>query len=110
MGEPHKHSELIKLWADGAEIQVFHPNLDTWEDCTYNPSWNVNIKYRIKPEPKLDVVLFSIVYELNKRTLSQVLGTCTYVSNAHNVKLEDSNLKLIFDGETGKLKNSEVIK
>ena len=70
----------------------------------------MNIEYRVKPEPEPDVVLFSSVYELNKRTPSQVLGTCTYVSNAHNVKLEDSNLKLIFDGETGKLKNAEVLK
>jgi hypothetical protein len=48
----HKHAELIKAWADGAEIQVFHPNLDTWDDCTYDPTWNVGLAYRIKPDEK----------------------------------------------------------
>ena len=94
----HPHAELIKAWADGAEIQVFHPNLDTWDDCTYNPSWMVNIKYRIKPEPKPDVVEY---FRVGRRTYSLTF------------EWSDSpraNLKLIYDGETGDLKSAEVIK
>ena len=53
--KPHPHSELIKAWADGAEIQIkFY---DGWRDC--RPiDWNPNSEYRIKPEPKPDVIQF----------------------------------------------------
>ena len=44
---PHKHAELIKAWADGAEIQYrFHT---CWID-TENPVWNPDFDYRIKPK------------------------------------------------------------
>lgn len=51
MGTPHKHAELIKAWADGAEIQWFNPIEKSWRDVK-NPFWSINTKYRIKPEPK----------------------------------------------------------
>lgn len=40
------HAELIKAWADGAEIQYFH-NGD-WRDA-HNPDWVPSTQYRIKP-------------------------------------------------------------
>ena len=46
---PHKHAEIIKAWADGADIQVYH--IDKWMDVTC-PVWLEAYKYRIKPEPK----------------------------------------------------------
>ena len=49
MGIPHKHSKLIKLWADGAKIQVWDTYTNTWA-CTDNPVWHLNKEYRIKPE------------------------------------------------------------
>ena len=51
MGTPHKYAELIKAWADGAKIQWFNSPIDRWIDIA-TPSWNINCKYRIKPEPK----------------------------------------------------------
>jgi len=56
MKTPHKHAELIKAWADGAEIEEQHLKKD-WAPFTdghwmESDSWN----YRIKPEPKPDVV------------------------------------------------------
>lgn len=49
----HKHCELIKAWADGAEIQV---NAGCgWEDCLV-PQWKPHAEYRIKPEEKKPVV------------------------------------------------------
>ena len=33
----HKHSELIKKWADGAKIQIKYSENDDWEDV--NPTW-----------------------------------------------------------------------
>ena len=46
---PHKHAEIIKAWADGADIQVYY--IDKWIDAT-GPVWLEGYKYRIKPEPK----------------------------------------------------------
>ena len=48
----HKHAELIKAWADGAEIQVRYEKHD-WEDlATGYPGWYPHVEYRIKPEPQ----------------------------------------------------------
>ena len=51
MGTPHIHAEVIKAWADGAKIQWFNSAIDRWSDIA-TPSWNIEFKYRIKPEPK----------------------------------------------------------
>lgn len=50
MNKPHKHADLIKAWADGAEIEAFTDE-SIWVSIR-NPSWYDHIKYRIKPEPK----------------------------------------------------------
>lgn len=51
---PRKHSELIKAWADGAEIQVRIGNnpLSEWLDAP-DPTWQKCYEYRIKPEKKV---------------------------------------------------------
>jgi len=50
----HKHSELIKAWADGAEIQYYDPGLFTWVDmCGRELNWHPEAQYRIKPEKKI---------------------------------------------------------
>ena len=59
----HKHSELIKAWADGAIIQVKH-SWDDWRD-TDTPSWGDGMEYRIKPEPKPDLTTFIKDLEIN---------------------------------------------
>lgn len=91
---PHKHAELIKAWADGAIIQYRYSG--GWGDVSYNkPSWREEETYRIKPEP--DVVLYA---EADVRA---------NVIHSHSVLYQVDNLKLTFDGETGKLKKAEVI-
>lgn len=52
----HKHAELIKLWADGAQIQMF--SNDSWKDCT--PLWIEDHQYRIKPTIKDDYQVNSL--------------------------------------------------
>lgn len=50
MGQPHKHAELIKAWADGAIIEHFRVGFG-WDECSYNtPCWSPETKYRIKPK------------------------------------------------------------
>ena len=61
MGQPNKHAELIKLWAEGADVEqkVFKINApssggislspDFWAD--FDGKWRDDMQYRIKPEP-----------------------------------------------------------
>ena len=48
--KPHKHAELIKAWADGAEIQVKNDD-GVWRDA--EPLWCDYKEYRIKPAEKV---------------------------------------------------------
>ena len=92
MKQPHKHAELIKAWADGAVIQIKLQN-GNWEECaTWGVSWDPDYEYRIKPEPKPDVVRELFVTE-----------------DEVYFHLQRKNLTLTFDGETGKLKSAEVL-
>lgn len=49
---PHVHAELIKAWADGAEIQYWSVAVTSKWVSIKNPSWAPRFKYRIKPSPK----------------------------------------------------------
>ena len=60
--KPHKHAELIKAWADGAEIECKFKS-GNWRTVEY-PDWaNPLEEYRIKPEEKKPVVRWKCVYE-----------------------------------------------
>ena len=51
----HKHSELIKLWADGATIQEFYRDEENSKGVWITdeePTWDEEGIYRIKPERK----------------------------------------------------------
>lgn len=52
MNTPHKHAELIKAWADGAEIQIRVLQSGYWADST-PPAWREDREYRIKPAEKV---------------------------------------------------------
>ena len=49
----HKHCELIKAWADGAEIQYQHQNGEWYCSIDNQPSWDLDVNYRIKPKEKV---------------------------------------------------------
>ena len=88
----HKHAELIKAWADGAQIQIRDDLDDIWLD-TNSPSWVAEYQYRIKQEPKPDMVRYFV--------LDQQSGDL--LQNPYH------NVRAIFDGETGNLKSAEVL-
>lgn len=91
MKTPHKHAALIKAWADGDEIEM--RSYQAWTLLS-NPRWDsAEAEYRIKPEPKPDVVRYGFAFP-------------TWWSN---VRDPHDNIKLTFDGETGKPKSAEVI-
>ena len=86
----HKHYDCIVAWAEGAEIQRLIKDYG-WCD-TPHPTWIDNTEYRIKPEPRPDIV--------QEMHWTRFNSTMIYA---------DPNLRLTFDGETGDLKKAEVI-
>lgn len=104
--KPHKHAEVIKAWADGATIQFFSHSSNSWVQCGDAPAWYDDWKYRIKPEPKPDVVAFARINCFLK------FGAILYsYDELHRFTFKDDlgAMRLTFDGETGKLKKAEVI-
>ena len=102
MKTPHKHAEFIKAWADGAEIEFFSVYHNEWRPIGENPMWSERLDFRIKPEPKPDVVRYT-VYEYNPNNETTFGGIPTKGIESF------TNIKLTFDGETGKLKSAEVL-
>lgn len=100
----HKHADLIKAWADGAKIQAISDDGTKWNDCNSAPNWNPFRTYRIKPEPKHDVVKYAGINLHGDGSWNLLEEVAYYVSHFPNF------LKLTFDGETGKLKSAEVLK
>lgn len=86
----HKHAELIKAWAEGAEIEYYSPY--GWLYIK-KPNWLENSEYRLKLNPKPDIVEKRVLFKIdNNNGLTAV-----------------SDFKLTYCGETGKLKSAEVI-
>jgi hypothetical protein len=101
--KPHKHAELIKAWADGAEIQYKTIDSNDWRSIFWGWNWDntMILEYRIKPEPKPDVVRYlkkSPLHGWNET--NHIAGTC----------VEYTIIRLVYDGETGELKSAEVLK
>ena len=101
---PHKHHDLIVAWAKGADIQWYDGS--TWI-TTPHPGWATQHSYRIKPEPKPDVILYGCV--VKKHWTEYEEEGSVFICNIDTLKIKTDNVKFIFDGETGKLKKAEVI-
>ena len=94
----HKHADLIIAWANGAEIQIQMPGHDEWTDITY-PDWLPSQFYRIRPEPKPDVICWTRVQKWG-------ISSTGIITSDNAVP----NIAFTFDGETGELKSAEVLK
>jgi hypothetical protein len=79
----HKYAEIIKAWADGAEIQWRDPKYadSGWDDIK-EPSWVTCYEYRIKPEEKKPVVRWLWAYEY------QITPVVWGISNAFRTEEE----------------------
>jgi len=95
MKKPHKHAELIKAWADGAEIEYRCYEDERWF-ATQHPEWTESCFYRLKPEQKPDVVLYALINRGG-------------VSAYSEFKTPADNVQLTFDGQTRKLKSVEIL-
>ena len=94
----HKHAETLKAWADGIKCEYWCPHYKEWSNIHKLSIFDDYDIVRIKPEPKPDVVEYLRV------------GRRTYSLTFEWSDSPRANLKLIYDGETGELKNAEVIK
>lgn len=93
----HKHHDVIVAWAADTSkvVQCFDLRKDQWVDHIYEPQWYLDREYRLKPEPKPDVV-------------QEIFMSQKFYVAGHG-DTPPRNLRLTFDGETGKLKSAEVL-
>jgi hypothetical protein len=105
MNKPHKHADLIKAWADGAEIEIeaISDRGIKWYPCD-PPHWATNSTYRIKPEPKPDVVRYG-----NAPEILEDLEQGAIEMSLTEKQMSFDTTKFTYDGETGKLKSVEMV-
>ena len=84
----HKHAELIKAWADGAEIEYKRPFDLSWGSIE-SPSWSENVEYRIKPAHTHTIIYGEILHDGN------FVFTSNFRRNFHNIKLTFYDGKLV---------------
>ena len=94
--KPHRHAELIKAWADGAEIEARtvynHVGYSDQWTPTFDPVWsNTNFEFRIKPKPRDNIVKF-----INVRLHYREKEICRW----DLCDEQFANLKLVFDGRS----------
>lgn len=98
----HKHAEVLRAIADGKEVEYSRAGCSRWFllylDGGISPITDAELKWRIKPEVKPDVVMYGKAFSYKTEL------------NITHCQFNTDNLKLIFDGETGNLKSAEVIK
>lgn len=104
--KPHVHAELIKAWADGAQIEEWHVSAQKWVPIGLNDHtilWCSHSKYRIKPEPKPD----------RKIRLVNVEGATHQLipyTETEDIYTNYSCIEVIVDGETNKLKDVRILR
>ncbi len=95
--KPHKHADILRAIADGKEVQCRFPGKHSFfTPALHNPVSHPDLEWRVKPEPKPDVVVDRNVY---------ILSGIDFYSN----QFDAPNVRYTFDGETYKLKKAEVI-
>lgn len=106
--KPHKHAEVIKAWADGAEIQSKDAS-GNWRDRVY-PEWSISLEYRVKPkEPIVRYACASYIdYDAysTEGSLHNLEETKTHWTKNSNCT---DNIKATFCPDTGKLLSVEMI-
>ena len=99
MMKPYRNADVIKAWLDGKECEYWSQSFDEWQPIKSLLSFFIEVKVRIKPEPKPD---FSVRVCVNSDALD---GLDINVSTSKKM-----NLLLTFDGETNEFKSAKVIK
>lgn len=115
MNKPHKHAAVIIAWASGHAVEERRMCCGEWQPwkpiISPNPSWWEDSCYEFRVAPKPDRVIYAHI-ESSTRFSIRIAITCEHNWNSNN---EPSytlpcNAKLTFDGETGDLKDMELVK
>ena len=100
----HPHKDILNKWMDDQSIVI------EW-NCPVEKRWktasmmdvfydlNGNKELRVKPEPKPDVVQECKIFRMGGDILW----------NTDTGTVDGANIRLHYDGETGKLKSAEVL-
>ncbi len=80
--KPHKHADLIKEWANGAEIETFSKRNKCWITAK-KPTWDVRSEYRIKPR---------FIFAERRIVIHQDTGVL-------NAKADNPNVRFCFDSD-----------
>lgn len=94
---PHKHAGLIKLWADGFDIEYLSTITGKWTTMPSNTGWYDFVTYRLKPTKPKDKHMEALI------VLSPHAGPLMYAAAP-----DEANCSLVFDGITNKLIKAEV--
>jgi hypothetical protein len=98
----HKWHKEIKAWADGAEIERWYWQFEEWR-AELNPNWDERYEYRIKPEPKPDVIKYLNMIVNN-------YGTRVYITDTIDDNPQwEIRIKLTLDCDTYEPKSVELI-
>ena len=100
----HKHAAEIIAWANGATIEGRFPG-EEWKLAV--PYWYLEFEYRVKPEPKPDVVRYFNVYGDHSMGCAHVSVVVAAASATNNIA-RIGCVRLTIDGETGKI-SAEVV-
>lgn len=99
----HPRSDLIHAWADGKELQMLDISTNTWVKVM-KPNWDGNDNYRIKPEPDR-MEDYSIYINAYARFEHERKNHPTL----KHQPLFLADVRLTWDGLTGKLKNIQLL-
>ncbi len=107
MSKPHVHAALIKQWADGAQIQWYNNVTGEWETNKHHaPCWDATTKYRVKPEPRPDIVMYAMIKTEPDKLYD---GARITPVRANECLYKTDTCMFVFDGETGALKDCQVL-
>jgi len=99
----HKHADLIHAWANGATIEGRFPGGE-WKLAV--PYWLDEFEYRVKPEPKPDVVRYAPVYP--NGGIGLPIPSIDGINFGFGGVFPAGIIRITIDGETGYL-SAEVV-
>ncbi len=105
MNKPRKHAELIKAWADGAEIEGRYDSGSKWMTCN-PPYWHEDKEYRIKPQPVITKMY--IHYDNIERKVATNTFDCSQVPQMMYSNNKDLVDHIEFTFTDDKLTNVEL--
>ena len=108
--KPHKHAELIKAWRIQTRcLWLATDEWSEWADTDF-PGWHLGAEYRIKPEPKPDVVKYLMTDDKECGNLTSYEDRLFSEPQSDDLGNLYEQIKIVRHADTGKIKSAEVLK